>query len=193
MRVHRYGLVRPFERGPVGHVVGIEADVAVRALEARRFNPVGDHPQLGRAVAILAGDPGVDALVEADDRAGADHVVEAEPLGDRVGVKPVRRGREHEPPPFALCRARSPPARQDGCSSRPAGRRSSRPTARGRAGGSLRPSSSAVVDLLEPRAVDQARGVSEHRQRDRGQEEQPPRRAAQRAVEQERRVGRRAA
>ena len=89
MRVHGDGLVGPFERRPVGDMVGIEADVAVRALQPGFLDPVGDHPELGRAIAIFAGNFRVDALVEADDRAGADHVVETEPLRDRVGVKAV--------------------------------------------------------------------------------------------------------
>ena len=39
----------------------------------------------------------MDPVVEADDRTGADHLVEPEPLGDRVCVKPVGGGRQDEP------------------------------------------------------------------------------------------------
>ena len=34
VRVHGDRLVRPFERGLVGHMVGVEADMAVRAFQA---------------------------------------------------------------------------------------------------------------------------------------------------------------
>src|SRR5206468_3674849 len=46
-----------------------------------------------------------------------------------------------------------------------------------------------MVDLLEPRAIDQPRDVGEHRQRHERQEQQPPWRSAGGAVKQEWRVG----
>jgi len=55
-------------------------------------------PQIGCGCAVCRSpDPRdrrnrVSALVETDDGAGADHVVEAEALGDRVGVEAVGSG-----------------------------------------------------------------------------------------------------
>ena len=66
MRVHRNGLVSPFESGLVRRMVGIEADVSMQAFETRFFDPFGDHPHLRGAVAILASDLCMDAVVEAD-------------------------------------------------------------------------------------------------------------------------------
>src|SRR5688500_13192341 len=81
MRVDRDRLVRPLERRGVRHMVGIETDVAMLALEACPFAPVCSHPHLPRAISICAVDPCVDPFGEADDRAGADDVVETEPRG----------------------------------------------------------------------------------------------------------------
>ena len=96
MRVHRDRLVGPFECRRVRDVVGIETDVAVPTLEARLVQPVRNHPQLGGAVAILAEDLRMHALIKADNRAGADHVVEAETQRDGVGVEAVGSGGEDE-------------------------------------------------------------------------------------------------
>ena len=79
-------------------MVGIETDMAMLSEEARLLDPVGDHPHLLFAVAIVALDPRMNALIETDHRAGGDDVVEAEPPGDRVGVEPVGGGRQHQPP-----------------------------------------------------------------------------------------------
>src|SRR5512146_2242538 len=96
MRVHGHGLVCPFEGRPIRNMVGIETNVPMNAFEARRLHPIRDHPHFRRSVAILAGDSGVHALIEADDRSGADYVVEAETFRDCVGVEPIGSCREHE-------------------------------------------------------------------------------------------------
>src|SRR5690242_19511499 len=76
VRVHGHRFVCPFEHRGVACMVGIEADVT--AMEPAFAEPVGDHAKLGRAITILAIDLGVDAIVEADNRASANDIVEAE-------------------------------------------------------------------------------------------------------------------
>ena len=170
-------------------MVRIEADVAVGALETRSFDPVGDHPHFCRAVAILARDLRVDPFIEPDDRSRPDHVIEAEPLCDFIGVETIGCGREDEAAPVGLV-ARN-------CLSR------ARPDVRCKlrlckalnqgfklAGMDLCSKELLVVDFLEPRAVDELEDISKHRKDHQRQEDEPPWRSSQRAVEKEGRVGR---
>src|SRR5437868_7553123 len=100
MRVHRDRLVGPFEHRRIARMIGIEADMA--ALDLALAEPVLDHPQLGWAVAILAVDLGMDSLVEAEDRIGADAVIESQPFGDLAGIEAVAGGGHHHASPFGL-------------------------------------------------------------------------------------------
>ena len=102
MRIDGDWFVGPFECGLVRDMVGIKADVTRAAAQTRLLNPVGDHPHLGWTIAILASNLGVNAFVETDDRSCPDHVVEAKPLADCIGVEPVGCRREHQPPPETL-------------------------------------------------------------------------------------------
>src|SRR6185369_3397051 len=188
VRIYGDRLVGPFERGLVGHVIGIKANVAVRTPEARFPHPIGDHPKLRRAIAILAQNLRVHAFVEANDRAGSDHVVKAEAIGDCVRIEAVRCGREDEAPSLRfVARDRLARAGPDVRRQLLFGEAIDQRLEIARV--DLRAEQEGVVDLLQSRAVDQPRNISEHRQQDQRQEQQAPRRAAQRAMQEERSVG----
>ena len=81
-------------------MVGVKTDVAA-------FDPIGaepclDHRELGRAVAIGAVDLRVHLPVEAEDRIGADAIVEPQPLSNFGGVETVAGGGHHHAPPLGL-------------------------------------------------------------------------------------------
>jgi len=62
VRVGGEGLVCPFETRRIGRVVRIEADMGGVASDFLACHPVADHRQLGFAIAILALDPGGEAI-----------------------------------------------------------------------------------------------------------------------------------
>ena len=108
---------------------------------------------------------------------------------DRVGVKPVGCRREDEAPALRLvARDRLARARTDVRCDLPRRRNFDQRLELARM--DLRAEQQPMVDLLQPRAVDQPGGIGQHRQDHERQEQQPPRRPAKRAMEQERRVGR---
>ena len=157
MGVGGEGLVGPVVGRRVGDVVRIEADVDRLALQPLALQPGLDHVELGDAVAIAAVDPGDRPAPRVGARVGGDHVVEAEPAGDRGGVEPVGGGRQHQPPPGRLVLG-DPGARagQDvGRDLRRGEALHHRLEPLGRGGADQQP----VIPFLEPRPVDQPAGA----------------------------------
>jgi hypothetical protein len=182
-------LVGPAVDVMVGDMVGIEADVHRLALEALALQPGEDHVLLGGAVAIGAVDLRHHPAARVEAGLGGDDVVEAEAAGDRRRVEAVGGGRHHQPPAGGavggdgLARAGHDVARD-----LPVGEALDHrlePLRRDAAA-----DQQAVVDLLQPSAVDQLRHIGEHRQEDDRHQDQPPGREGERGVDQERGVGR---
>ena len=89
MRIDRIGLVTPFEHRRVRGMIGIEADARLVPGDMLAIHPGKNHAELGRAIAILAIDPRDDAIVEAGQAIGGDHVVKAQLLRDRFRIEAI--------------------------------------------------------------------------------------------------------
>lgn len=110
--VDRDGLVSPFEARQIGGIVRKQADVRCGPVDPVGVEIVGQHPLLGRAIAIFAVDPGKEFVVPPGERR-------------RAGVPPSRSSRAFRPA-APVRSARAPACRGR---FRRAGPRMSRPAA----------------------------------------------------------------
>jgi len=98
------GFVGEAEQRRVGDMVGIGADVAVFAFEAMGLHPRLHKVELCRVVAIMPVDPREDMAAAVGGKVGRDHIVEAEPMGNRLDIKAVGGGCHDMPVPRRLFR-----------------------------------------------------------------------------------------
>src|SRR5690348_15617670 len=162
-------------------MIGIEADVAMAASEASFVDPLINHSFLCLTVTIFSRNFCIDAIIETDDRPGADNVIESKALRDRIRIEPVRCGRENEASslqfvPSDRFQRTGPDVGCDLC----VGKAVDEGLQLGWM--NLSAEQQMVIDLLKLSPVDQSQRVGDHRKQHDRQEQQTPWRTPARAM-----------